>query len=92
LEEKPEWIIVPLTHQLFRTTAAKERFEEIVVRGKALHGKALCASGPPQQIERRRTPSTNGESVGGRHRSETTIGQIKIKNEEHNGYNVEARV
>ena len=40
-KEKQEWIIVPLRHQLFQSTGGPEQFEEIVVRAKALHSKAL---------------------------------------------------
>jgi hypothetical protein len=83
-EEKPEWIVVPLTHQLFRTTAIQERFEEAVVQGKALNSKAMiCIWTTPNRTEEERQAAIVrewAEDIGWK----TTIGQLK--NEQHDGY------
>jgi hypothetical protein len=47
--------MAPLTHQLFQTTAAQERSEEVVLQGKALNSKAMtCIWTTPDQKEEAR--------------------------------------
>jgi hypothetical protein len=41
--ETPEWMIIPLTHQLFQTQASKEQLHTAIKSGKALNSKApIC--------------------------------------------------
>jgi hypothetical protein len=41
-DKKPEWIIMPLTNQLFRIAIAlQEHLEEVVMQGKVLNSKAM---------------------------------------------------
>jgi hypothetical protein len=83
-EERPEWIVVPLTHQLFRTTAIQERFEEAVVQGKARNSKAMICiwTTPNRKEEERQTAIVQewAEDIGWK----TTTGQLT--NEQHDGY------
>jgi hypothetical protein len=76
--------MAPLTHQLFQTTASQERFEEVVLQGKALNSKAMtCIWTTPDQKEEKRQAATAQEwakDIAWK----TASGQTK--NEQHDGY------
>jgi hypothetical protein len=82
--ETPEWVIVPLTHQLFQTQASKEQLHTVIKAGKALNIKALiCPWTTMNRTEEERQASIISEWIE-KMDGKTTTGQIC--NKEHEGY------
>jgi hypothetical protein len=50
-EEKPEWILAPLPHQLFQTTAFQEQLEELVMQATQEHQKPSRTGGQDQDAD-----------------------------------------
>ena len=83
-QQTPGWILVPLTHHVTYCREAQERFQDLLIKGKALNAKALVCmwttSNPDMEDRQMRLVREWTEDMGWA----TTSGQIR--NDQHDGY------